>query len=90
MATDSMSSVKLSTLKRDGDYKAWACSMRAYLVTQKRLDKMLDAEPERDDAQAKENDIVCKAQLLLRVGGPLIAIVQRAPSAKAAWEALHK
>jgi hypothetical protein len=59
------------------------------LVTQQRLDKMLDAEPTAGDAKELESDIVCKAQLQLRVAGPLKAIVERAKTAKEAWDALQ-
>jgi hypothetical protein len=64
--------------------------MRAYLVTQKRLDKLLDAAPTAGNEKETENDILCKAQLQLRVSGPLNAVVERAKTAKAAWDALHR
>jgi hypothetical protein len=82
--------IKFPPLVRDGAYKSWASSMRALLITQKRLDKLLDKEPQANDAEEKENDVLCKAQLQLRVHGPLKAIVERATTAKAAWDALEK
>jgi hypothetical protein len=84
-----MSDIKFPPLVQDGDFKAWASSMRAYLVIQQRLDKMLDAEPTAGDAKELESDIVCKAQLQLRVAGPLKAIFERAKTAKEAWDALR-
>jgi hypothetical protein len=34
--------IKFPFLVRDGDFKTWDSFMRAYLITQKRLDKLLD------------------------------------------------
>jgi hypothetical protein len=85
-----MSEVKFPPLVRDGDFKGWESSMRAYLVTQQRLDKLLDAEPKADVAKELEIEIVCKAQLQLRVDGPLKDVVERAKTAKVAWDALHR
>jgi hypothetical protein len=63
--------IKFAPLLRDGDYEGWASSMRAYLITQKRLDELLDEEPPAIDAQELKNDIFFKDQLQLRVAGPL-------------------
>jgi hypothetical protein len=80
--------VKVAPLVRDGDYKAWASTMRALLVGQTRLDKLLDKEPA--DEKEKEQDLLCRAQLQLHVAGPLKAVVDRAKTAKRAWDALHE
>jgi hypothetical protein len=79
--------VKVALLVRDGDYKTWASTMRALMIGQKRLDKLLDAEPTSEEEA--ERDLLCRAQLLLHVAGPLKAVVSRATTAKGAWEALQ-
>ena len=81
-------SLKIPKLSREGDYRSWSQMMRAYLVTQDRLDKYLDATPATSDADALEKDLVCKSRMLLHVTGPLISIVARAKTSKAAWDAL--
>ena len=81
-------SLKIPKLSRDGDYPTWSQLMRAYLITQDRLDKALDAAPASSDSKAQEQDLLCKARLQLHVTGPLLGIVARARTAKAAWEAL--
>jgi hypothetical protein len=63
--------------------------MRALLIGQQRLDKLLDTEPGNDEKE-KERDLLCRAKLQLHVAGPLTAIVSRAKTAKAAWDALHQ
>ena len=83
------SSLKLPKLSREGDYRSWSQMMRAYLITQDRLDKFLDATPVTGDAKAEEQDLICRAKLQLQVTGPLSSIVSRADSAKAAWDALR-
>ena len=83
------SSLKLPKLSREGDYRSWSQMMRAYLITQDRLDKFLDATPATGDAKAEEQDLICRAKLQLQVTGPLSSIVSRADSAKAAWDALR-
>lgn len=82
-------SVRIPVLTREGNYKAWAASMRAYLVTLKRLDRLLDNPPAADDERAEELDIQCRSRLLLQVAGPLQDIVERASTAHEAWQALH-
>jgi hypothetical protein len=82
--------VKVPPLVRDGNYKAWASSMRALLISQSRLDRLLDAGPDDNDEESQESDILCKAKLQLHVAGPLKAVVERAATAKAAWDALHE
>lgn len=81
--------MKIPKLSREGDYRTWSQMMRAYLITQDRLDKALDAAPATNDARAQEQDLLCRARLQLHVTGPLLRIVARASSAKAAWEALR-
>ena len=82
------SSLKIQKLSREGDYRSWSQVMRAYLVTQDRADKYLDATPATNDADGQEKDLICKSKLMLHVTGPLISIVARAKSAKEAWNAL--
>jgi Reverse transcriptase (RNA-dependent DNA polymerase)/Integrase core domain/GAG-pre-integrase domain len=82
-------SVRIPPLARDGNYKAWASSMRALLISKDRLDRLLDAEPGEDE-NLKERDAVCKATLQLHVTGPLKAVVDRAKTAKQAWDALYE
>jgi predicted metal-dependent phosphoesterase TrpH len=74
----------------DGDDKSWANSVRALLITHQRLVKLLDAEPHHNDTEGKEKDVLCEAPLQLRVHGPLKAIVERAKTAIAVWDALNK
>jgi hypothetical protein len=81
--------MKVAPLVRDEDYKAWASTLRALLIGQQRLDKLLDAEPGNDEKE-QEQDLLCRAKLQLHVAGPLTAIVSRAKTAKAAWDALHR
>jgi hypothetical protein len=82
--------IKVLPLVLDGDDKSWASSMRALLITHQRFDKLLDAEPQDNDAEGKENGVLCKAPLQLRVHGPLKAILERAKTAIAVWDALNK
>lgn len=77
------------TLTRDGNYPAWAGLMRAYLITQNRLDRHLDATPRGADTEGQANDVLCKARVQLHVAGPLLSIVQRATTAKQAWDGLY-
>jgi hypothetical protein len=81
-------SSSIPKLTRDGDYRSWSQLMRAYLVTQGRLDKALDAAPASNDADALEKDLMCRAKIQLHVSGPLQSLVARAATAKAAWDAL--
>lgn len=83
-------SVKVAPLTRDGDYKSWASSMRALLISQQRLDKFLDRIPNAASSEEKESDVVCKAKLQLHVSGPLKAVVERASSSHQAWKALKE
>lgn len=80
--------LKIPKLSRDGDYRTWSTLMRAYLITQDRLDKALEAAPAASDSAAVEKDLLCRARLQLHVTGPLQSIVARAKTAKAAWDAL--
>jgi hypothetical protein len=79
--------IKVPPLVRGGDYRSWARTMRALLIGQQRLDKFLDAEPVGPAEQ--EKDLLCRSKLQLNVAGPLKAVVDRAKTAKAAWDALH-
>jgi hypothetical protein len=72
--------VKIPPLARDGNYKSWASSMRALLISQSRLDKLLDEPP--DGEEEEERDLLCKAKLQLHVAGPLKGVVERADTAK--------
>lgn len=87
---DGIASLKLSKLTREGDYRTWSQMMRAYLITQDRLDKALDIEPTANDAAALEKDLLCRARLQLHVSGALQSLVARAKTAKAAWDALKE
>lgn len=80
---------RIPPLARDGDYLSWASQMRAFLITQDRLDMFLDATPPVSDTANRGKDLLCKARLQLHVAGPLQAIVSRAQTAKEAWEALY-
>jgi hypothetical protein len=80
--------VKLTPLTRDGNCKQWAGQVRSLLIVATRLDKLLDREPAGEEEV--EKDIVCKARLMLCVSGPLRDIVDRAGSAKDAWDALQE
>jgi len=80
--------VKFAPLARGGTYRAWASKMRALLLTQGRLDRLLDQAPVTEEEV--ERDELCKARLLLHVSGPLADIVERQPTAHAAWTKLHK
>ena len=84
------SSLKIPKLARDGDYRTWSQLMRAYLITQDRLDKVLDTAPAQNDPAALEQDLLCRARLQLHVAGALQSLVARAKTAKEAWEALKE
>ena len=64
--------------------------MRAYIITQDRLDKVLDAAPGQNDSAALEQDLLCRARLQLHVAGPLQSLVARAKTANEAWQALKE
>jgi hypothetical protein len=83
--------VRVPPLTRDGDYMAWASSIaiRALLITQNRLDQLLDKKPTEDEKE-KEKDVLCKAKLQLHVTGPLKAVIERPATAHEAWNALHE
>ena len=83
-------SLKIPTLTREGDYQAWSNQIRAFLITERRLDRYLDASPAEDDAEGKGRDLLCKARLQLHVAGPLQTIVARATTAKEAWDSLYE
>jgi hypothetical protein len=81
--------LKLTPLTRDGNYKLWAGQVKSMLIVGNLLDKLLTSEP-GEDADAKEKDTVCKARVMLCVSGPLRDVVERAGTAKEAWEALRQ
>jgi hypothetical protein len=81
-------SLRILPLTRDSDFQSWAIMMKAYLVTQDRLDRHLLATPPSTDTEGRGKDVLCKARLQLHVAGPLQSIVARAKSAKEAWDAL--
>ena len=74
--------VKVLSFVRDGNYKSWARSMRALLISQHRLDKFLDQAP--TDDSSREKDVLCKAKLQLHVSGPK-AVIDRQATAQGAW-----
>ena len=62
----------------------------ALLVSQRRLDTLLDAAPTTDATdEEQEKDVLCKTKLQLHVACPLKAVVDRATTARDAWVALH-
>jgi hypothetical protein len=82
-------SLRIPQLTRDSDFQSWAIMMKAYLITQDRLDRHLSATPSSTDTAGLGKDVLCKARLQLHVAGPLQSIVARATSAKEAWDALQ-
>jgi hypothetical protein len=86
--SDSVSTVKIPVLTRDGNYRHWARQIRSMLILADGLDEFLDAEP-ADSAQARRKDKITKARIQLHVGGALRDVVDRAETAKAAWDALR-
>jgi hypothetical protein len=83
------SSLRIPLLTRESGFQSWAIMMKAYLVTQDRLDKHLLATPSSTDTAGRGRDVLCKARLQLHVAGPLQSVVARADSAKEAWDTLQ-
>lgn len=79
--------IRVAPLQRDGNYRLWAPKMLALLIT-KDLDACIEKAPEGGDDEAIVKDAKCKAMLQLHVNGPLVSVVDRAPTAKEAWKAL--
>jgi hypothetical protein len=75
-------------LTRNGNYHKWVAQITAHLV-ELDLEEWLTSEP--DDTKPTEVKAAkkCKARLLLAVEGGLIRVVERATSAKKAWQAIH-
>ena len=86
---DQTMTVRIPVLSREGNFKQWASQVKAMLTVSNRLDEMLMREPAADDAEDISRDVICKAKLQLHVTGPLRDIVERAATAKEAWQVLH-
>ncbi len=80
---------KVRRLRRDGNYREWAANVRALLVDAD-LASYLETEASEGDDAAMTRQDKCKARLLLSVEGPLQSIVEKAATAKAAWQQLEK
>jgi hypothetical protein len=84
-------SARLPVLSRDsGNYKQWSAQMKASLMIHGSLHIWIEKEPDVNDAKEEESDSFAKARIQLQVSGPFREIVERAKTAKAAWEALKE
>ena len=89
-------STKVEVLTREGNFRHWFGQMESILVL-KNLDDVLYAEPGQAANEAEQaaveaaltRDRKVRAYLKMHTKGALQAIVTRARTAKAAWDALH-
>ena len=80
--------LKVQRLKRGGNYRRWATQMQAHLI-ELDLDRWLNEDPAAEKPDEVKAARKCKARLQLAVEGGLIAIVEKAATARAAWKALR-
>jgi hypothetical protein len=84
---ETSSTVRVGKLKRGGDFSLWSAHARAYLCKQGLLSLITDSRLSTDEAKA--GDALCRASILLLMEGPeLTRIVDRARTAKEAWDGL--
>jgi hypothetical protein len=80
--------LKMIKLTRHGNYHKWVAQITAHLV-ELDLEEWLTTEPDGMFPAEMKAAEKCKARLLLAVDGGLIRVVNRAASAKTAWDAIY-
>jgi hypothetical protein len=53
------STVRIPVLTRESNFKQWASQVQAMLTVSNRLDEMLVREPEEENAEEVNKDVMC-------------------------------